>query len=167
MPPMPNREHQDLEGSLYHWLSLHWAGPQGNRVFPPVNVASVGGWPNDYRTADLVLLTPDRFHIDNNEYFEGAPTVAVEIRSPGDESYEKLDFYAELGVPEVWIIDRDSKQPELYSLSGQGYQRLPAETDGWVASPATGVRLRAEPGPKLGVQMGNDPATHQRLPATP
>jgi Uma2 family endonuclease len=60
-------------------------------------VAPPGGWPDNHRIPDLVLLTPARFAIDRNEYFEGAPDVVVEIRSPGDESYEKRDFYAALG----------------------------------------------------------------------
>jgi Uma2 family endonuclease len=116
MAPMPNREHQDLEWAMETYLRLHWARPQGTRVYHNINVASPGGWPNNYRIPDLVLLTPERFGIDQNEYFEGAPDVVVEIRSPGDESYEKREFYAQLGVPEVWIIDRDRKTPEIYTL---------------------------------------------------
>ena len=33
----------------------------------------------------------------------------MEIRSPGDESFEKLPFYGRLGVCEVLVIDRDTK----------------------------------------------------------
>ena len=40
-------------------------------------------WPNNYRIPDLVLLTPERFDIDCNEYFDGGPDAVVEIRSPG------------------------------------------------------------------------------------
>ena len=61
MPPVPNREHQDLALTLAFWLRTHWAVPRGNRVHGPINVASPGGWPNDYRIPDLVLLTPERF----------------------------------------------------------------------------------------------------------
>ena len=42
--------------------------------------------------------------------------MVVEIQSPGDETYEKLPFYAELGVSEVWIINRDSRSIEVYAL---------------------------------------------------
>jgi hypothetical protein len=58
----------------------------------PINLALLESWPHNYRIPDLVLLTPDRFHIDRDEYFEGAPTAVIEIRSPGDESIEKLPF---------------------------------------------------------------------------
>src|SRR5215470_7620398 len=100
MPPMPNRAHQDLEFAIEAYLRLHWAPGCGGRVYHGINVASVGGWPKDYRIPDIVLLTPPRFGIDRNEYFEGAPDVVVEIRSPNDEAYEKLEFYAALEVPE-------------------------------------------------------------------
>src|SRR5437762_2716554 len=62
MPPMPNRSHQDLELALGAWLRNHWAIPRGNRVYPPINLALPGRWPEDYRIPDLVLLTPERFH---------------------------------------------------------------------------------------------------------
>ena len=122
MPPMPNRTHQELEGALERWLWYHWAEPQGNKVYHQINVAPIGSWPNDYRIPDLVLLTPERFDIDHDEYFEGAPTVVVEIRSPGDETLDKMSFYAKLGAPEMWIIDRDSKLPELTVLGEGEYE---------------------------------------------
>jgi Uma2 family endonuclease len=164
MPPVPNREHQDVLMSLAIWLRTHWALSLGNRVHGPINLASPGGWPNDYRIPDLVLLTPDRFEIDHNEYFEGAPAVVIEIRSPGDETMEKMPFYAKLGVPEMWIIERDTKVPELYVLREGEYQRQPADADGWLQSAATGIRLRAEPHDQLTMQLGEDEGTSQVLP---
>ncbi len=85
-------------------------------------MASPGGWPNDFRIPDLVLLTPETFSIDHDEYFEGSPAVVIEIRSPGDESFEKLSFYARLGVSEVWVIGRDDKVPLLFTFSEGEYQ---------------------------------------------
>jgi Uma2 family endonuclease len=164
MPPMPNREHQDLALTLGSYLRTHWAIPLGNRVHGPINLASPGGWPNDYRIPDLVLLTPDRFDIDHNEYFEGAPTVVIEIRSPGDETIEKMPFYAKLGVPEVWIVDRDTRRAELYVLPEGHYQQHPPGTDDWLESAATGIRLRSEPGNRLALQIGDDQRTRQLLP---
>ena len=153
MPPPPSREHQDLTAGIATWLQTHWAMPRDNRVHMQINVASPGGWPNDYRIPDLVLLTPDRFGIDHNEYFEGAPTVVIEIRSPGDETVEKMPFYAKLGAPELWIIDRDTKAPELHLLREGRYEQQPPDSDGWLQSLAAGIRLRAEPGNKFTLQI--------------
>jgi hypothetical protein len=32
MPPMPNRDHQNLVKDLLIWLEIHWARPRGNRA---------------------------------------------------------------------------------------------------------------------------------------
>lgn len=164
MPPMPSRSHQDLEGALEHWLRTYWAEPLGNKVYHQINVASPGRWPEDYRIPDLVLLTPDRFSIDRDEYFDGAPSVVVEIRSPRDETCEKLPFYAGIGVPEVWIIDRDTKVPGIYLLQGDDYEPASPDAQGWARSPLTSVRLRQDPSLKLGVRLGEDAQTERLLP---
>lgn len=164
MPPVPTIEHQDFAMCLGEWLSAHWKRrQQGNKVHPPINVASPGGWPNNYRIPDLVLVTPGSQGADRGEYYEGPPTVVIEIRSPGDESYEKLGFYARLGVPEVWIIDRDTKTPEVYVLDVDHYQKQPASEEGWIVSAATGVQLRPAGG-ELSIQMIDDSHTARLLP---
>lgn len=166
MPPMPNRTHQDLARDLMIYLHLHWAGPTGGRVNQEVNLTTPGDEPNwtlNFRIPDLVLLTPDRFAIDRGEYMAGAPNVVIEIQTPGDETLDKLPFYARLGVPEVWVIHRDTKQPTIFRLAGGQYQPVPAAADGWVPS-GLGVELRqASPG-RLGVRLAADPATAAELP---
>jgi Uma2 family endonuclease len=152
MGPMPNRRHQQLEFALQSWLHAHWAPQSGGKVYHQINLAAIGGWTSNYRVPDLVLLLPDRFGIDHNEYFEGAPSAVVEIRSPNDETYEKLPFYARLGVPEVWIFDRDSRQGELHQLVGDEYRLLAPDADGWLSS-VLGVEFRAEAVGKLGMRL--------------
>jgi len=164
MAPSPNREHQDLAGAMETYLRLRWARPHRNRVYHDVNLAAPGGWSNNYRIPDLLLLTPERFGIDHNEYFEGAPDVVVEIRSPGDESYEKLEFYAQLGVPEVWIIERDSKAPEIYVLRAGRYMQRAAGAEGWVLSDVTGIELRPGHPGKLAMRLAGDDSTCEDLP---
>ena len=164
MAAAPNKRHTRLQVQLHNWLDAYWARPAGNQVDLLVNVASVGGWPHDYRIPDIVLLTPERFFIDRDEYYNGAPTVVVEIRSPGDETWDKLGFYAALGVPEVWVVDRDTRVPQVFQLAGSGYEELPAAANGWLRSPLTGICLRAGPAGKLEVQMGDDAATRHSLP---
>jgi len=164
MPPAPNREHQALEWALETWLRANWAEPRGAKVYHQINVASVGGWTHDYRIPDLVLLAADRFHIDHNEYFEGAPTVVVEIHSPGDEAYDKLPFYAKLAVPEVWIVDRDSRVPEVYALAADHYERQAPDHEGWLRSSATGIELREHSGRKLALRIAGEPGTMGLVP---
>ena len=95
---------------------------------------------------------------------EGGPTVAVEIRSPGDETYEKLDFYASVDTDEVWVIHWDTKIPELYVLTGQGFETQLADADGWLESPATGVRFRPRPGTRVELRFRADVTSSMELP---
>jgi Uma2 family endonuclease len=145
------------------WLRHFWVPMSGGKAHHQINVASVGGWPNDYRIPDLVLLTPDRFHIDKHEYYEGAPTVVVEIRSPEDETYDKFDFYARVHVPEIWVIERDSREPEIHTLGGSEYRKLEYSPDGQLQSPTTNISMWADKG-KLAMQSGDDTTTIRFLP---
>lgn len=140
MGPSPNRRQQEFEAVLHIWLERNWAPMSHGKVYHQINLAAVGGWTDNYRVPDLVLLTPDRFGIDHNEYFEGPPRAVVEIRSPGDETYEKLPFYAQLGVPEVWIFDRDTREPQLHQLEADAYRAQAADPTGWLTS-ALGVQM--------------------------
>jgi Uma2 family endonuclease len=164
MAPSPNRDHQDFEGSLEFWLRLHWAQQSGGRVYHQINVAEPGTWPNNYRIPDLVLLTPSRFDIDCNEYFDGGPDIVVEIHSEGDESYDKFDFYAKVGVREVWIIDRDTKQSEVFVLAGNEFDACAAGPEGWLRSDVTNVEMRAAAGDKLEIRIVGRDDTLAKLP---
>jgi Uma2 family endonuclease len=168
MPPMPNRMHQHLERDLMNYILKRWAVALGGDVTHQVNLTTPEdepNWRNNYRIPDLVLLTPDRLHIDKGEYMVGAPLVCVEVYSPFDESYEKLDFYADLGVPEVWIITRDSKETDLFLLQPDGtYREQSLDSEGWVQGPATGIELRPTVEGKLAVRTNGDDSTTEIVP---
>ena len=165
MPPPPNVGHQDLEGALEAYLRRHWAPASGGKVYHQVAVAaSAVGWTENYRVPDLVLLLPDCLAVNRGQYLEGPPDVAVEIHSPGDETYEKFPFYAALGAPEVWIIHRDTKAPEIHVLKRGRYKKLAARADGWLRSPGTGTELRVGRPGNLAVRLAGDEASRQELP---
>jgi Uma2 family endonuclease len=164
MAPSPNRDHQDIEGWLESWLRIHWAEPNGGRVYHQINVAEAGTWPNNYRIPDLVLITPARFEIDCNEYFDGGPEIVVEIHSSGDEAYDKLDFYAKVGVLEVWMIDRDTKRPEVLASSGGAFHAQDTDGAGWIRSSVAGIELRAAASGGLEIRIVGRNDTLSRLP---
>ena len=56
------------------------------------------------------------------------PTAALvlEIVSPGDETYQKLGFYAAHRVDEVVIVDPDKREVRWLRLAGEGYETVEA-----------------------------------------
>jgi Uma2 family endonuclease len=142
MVPSPSVEQQDFEALLETWLRRFWKPRKDDyRVYHQVALSPDKRWVKNYRTPDVVLFTAD--HLDNLKptYCHGACTVAIEVRTPNDESYEKLDFYAQIGVPEVWIIDRDTKRPEVHCLKDKSYVILAAGSAGFIRSQVTNIRL--------------------------
>lgn len=167
MSPEPDREHQDFEGCLETWLRLNWARPRRAKVYHRINLALPGAgedWIHNFRIPDLVLLTPARFSIDRKTHFDGGPEVAVEIRSPGDESEDKLPFYSQLGILEVWIIDRDTKELDLYSLADDEYVKQSPAESGWFLSACTGLEMRAGRPGKFAIRICGDDSTCEELP---
>jgi Uma2 family endonuclease len=162
MPPAPTPEHQDLEWALETFFRTHWVRRHEGKVYHNVNFSAVGGWPDDFRIPDLVLLTPSSRAVRKDVHFEGAPDVVIEIKSPGDESLEKLPFYSALGVPEVWIVDRDTKVTTIHALEGGGYEAKTSEASRWILSERTKTELRCAesegsgPSRKLSIRLQGD-----------
>lgn len=69
----------------------------------------------------------------------------VELRSPGDESYAKLPFYAARGITEVLIVHQD-RRFELYRLGDDGYDPVDDGT-----SSTLGATFATVEGPRLRV----------------
>jgi Uma2 family endonuclease len=166
MPPMPNRRHQDFARDLLIYLHQWWAQPLGNRVNQEVNLTTPEDedeWTSNFRIPDLVLLTPDRFHIDRGDYMAGAPLVVIEVRSPRDETDEKFPFYAGLGVPEVWVFDRDSREPEIHTLTDGEYKLLGPGANDWILSPAAGIEFFQEMPGKVWLRLRGDESSAREI----
>lgn len=103
--PAPNVRHGRLARTLLLGLAPA-ADAAGLEVLMEMNLIAVGepGW-NDYRVPDLMVIGPA---VDAGRGVQGPPELAIEIRSPGDDSYRKLPFYEEIGAGEVVIVDRDT-----------------------------------------------------------
>lgn len=79
---------------------------------------------DDYRVPDQLYCCPEQL---SERGAEGAELV-VEICSKGDETYEKMGFYAELGVREMLIVHPEGRWVEL--LRAVGGRLLPVSADG-------------------------------------
>ena len=65
--------------------------------------------------------------------------LVVEIRAPGDQTYDKIDFYAELGVREVLIVPPLEQRVELLRLVDSRLLLVTSEGTGAVRSDVLGA----------------------------
>jgi Uma2 family endonuclease len=102
LSPHSNVRHAHLSQQLAEIL-----GPLARDagLIPAVAEFNLGDSDQDYRVPDGGLL---RDRIDH--LFVPSPALVIEIRSPNDESWEKLPFYAAHGVDEVLIIEPESRE---------------------------------------------------------
>lgn len=103
------------------------------------------GADDDWRVPDMVVSRPGDTYGDAGR---ARAELVVEVRSPGDDSYRKLPFYAER-VREVLILHED-RTPELYRSDGQGgIARVAPDADGSVHCEALDVTFAPVAGPRL------------------
>jgi Uma2 family endonuclease len=81
-------------------------------------------WPElRLRTAATKIRIPDvcvTLEDPGDDVFEQAPFICIEILSPDDtisDLLEKLDEYAALGVPHIWVADPRRKKAFSYSAA--------------------------------------------------
>src|ERR1700733_10957947 len=114
MNPALHSQHGRLEWQLAAILGP-LAGAAGLRALGQFNLGVEG----DYRVPDGALIRPgpDAVYL---------PTAALvlEIVSPGDESWGKLDFYAAHRVDELLIVDPQEKTVSWMALEGGEYKHL-------------------------------------------
>ena len=118
----PDLIHQRTLGNIYHaFRSFLIEHPVGEILFGPGVILS------DYDGVipDLVYLSNERRNeIATGERIYGAPTLVIEILSPGNQNRErdrklKLKLYARCGVEEYWIVDPRERSIEVYRREGE------------------------------------------------
>jgi Uma2 family endonuclease len=109
---------------------------------------------DSYRQPDLAVYDPA---VASERGVEGAARLVVEIRSPGDETFEKIPFYSRVGVAEMVVVDRDTKDVRRWSASGGSGLAEVADEDGWHVLDALDVALRGVDG-RLMVRVAGEVA---------
>ncbi len=150
MVPPPSAEHSRIGTELVAAL-FHVAEAAGLRLSYETGVFDPNAAGNtNYRTPDLVVFD-DAARSERG--VEGRARLVVEIRSPGDESLEKLTYYESVGVLEVILIDRDSKSVRRWAASDQGLLETRLNDEGWHHLQALPARLRTV-GTRLELDVG-------------
>ena len=103
------------------------------------------GVERDYRVPDQTYARPEQL---SRRGIEGGAPLVVEIRSPNDETYAKLDWYAAQGVGEVLVVEPDSRAVELFALRGNRFVLVQASAEGIVIDAVGAIALTVA-GPRL------------------
>jgi Uma2 family endonuclease len=162
MTPAPTLEHQRVVDEILLFLKPLLKAQGRGFLVASINVLQhTDGWTN-YRIPDLTFVATGREQILHEDGVRAAgPDAVIEIRSPGDDTYEKLPFYAAVGTREVVIVDRDTKQVEIYLLRGNELVRPKAGAEYWSHAESMNVRFCRIDGtpPRLRIEDAGDPST--------
>jgi Uma2 family endonuclease len=120
VPPLVNNPHQllvsGLTVALYEVVTTTGRGV----VLPGANVSDRRrGWDKNFRDPDVVVVLKGSRAVDCGTHWMGGPDFLVEVQSPGDDTEEKLPFYSQLGVRELLIVHRDTRQLRLLRPDGR------------------------------------------------
>ncbi len=116
MAPAPHDTHADIQ----HQLAVLLDAPARQAGLRPLIGGEFNiGEPEDYRVPDGGLLRgrePATWH--------ATAALAVEIVSPGDETWQKLPFYAAHHVDELLIVDSATRTLEWMALDDGEYHAV-------------------------------------------
>src|SRR2546422_6564058 len=105
MAPAPSYEHQRIVDEML--VSLRPLCQRQGRgvVSTQLNVFNEGSATPDYRVPDLTFVAAGHEHVIAPDGVRGrGPDAVIEVRSPEDETYDKLPFFARIGVREVIVV---------------------------------------------------------------
>ncbi len=121
MVPAPSYGHGDLESQLHAILR-----PLARRAgLTMIGQSNLGEGEHDFRVPDSALHRPGA-----SGTWHPTAALVIEIVSPGDESWEKLPFYAAHDVDEALIVDPAKRTVDWLSLTDGEYQ--PIERSGLI-----------------------------------
>jgi Uma2 family endonuclease len=148
--PPPSLVHQRLSSKLSQFL-----GPllekRGIETLHETGVYRPGAGETDCRVPDLLFLAIGREpSLATDRGIEGGPLAVVEIRSPDDQTLDKLPFYASLGVVEVIVIEPDTRTVDIHRLVDGRYLRAGAY------AATIDVRFATVTGPALRVECDGE-----------
>lgn len=116
MVPAPRGEHADIA----HQLAVILDGPARDAgLAPAIGEFNLGESEHDYRVPDGAI-----HRARPRGVWLATAAIVIEIVSPGDESWDKLPFYARQGVDEVVIVDPYARAAHWLALAEGRYEPI-------------------------------------------
>jgi Uma2 family endonuclease len=109
--PMGELSHADWQQAIQLWFVQH-AKDWEIRVYPELRVQVS---PTDFRVPDITVL--DR-SLPREQIITHPPLAVFEVLSPQDtvkRMKRKLADYAQMGIPQIWVVDPDNGTFERYA----------------------------------------------------
>ena len=132
--PAPSGAHADIAQQL----AVQLDGPaRAASLVPTMHQFNLGESADDFRVPDGGLHRTRPVGV-----WHATAALVVEIVSPGDESWEKLPFYAAHGVDEVLIADPQQRSIDWLALTGGEYR--PAGRSGLIELGAAALAARID-----------------------
>lgn len=123
MSPSPSSRHQRIVVQLLGVLGKQL--PNGDLLTAPMDLR-MGG---KIIQPDIFWVSEEDPCVDRGGYYEGPPSLVVEVLSPGNTENDrvtKFDLYQKTRVEEYWILNPVENYLEIYTLAGNTYRRLGA-----------------------------------------
>ncbi|MGI6652485.1 MAG: type II toxin-antitoxin system prevent-host-death family antitoxin [Limnochordia bacterium] len=119
----PSLNHQRISGELYVLLRDFLRGGPCEVFYAPFDVhcRKEGFKDPDVVQPDLLVVC-DLDENDEDTWYQGIPTLVVEILSPSTKSrdmVDKLQVYMLSGIGEYWIVDPENKLFLVYTFSDE------------------------------------------------
>lgn len=108
---------------------------------------------DDYRVPDVIVSRPEQ---RTRRGVDGTAALVVELLSPGDETYDKVPWYAARHVDDILVIDPDSRRVELYSGRSGVPPRVATDHDGGLLLATLDAHLGTvdtDDGPRLRIDV--------------
>jgi Uma2 family endonuclease len=128
MSPAPRTSHQIIIGQLFAIFQKAETKGGGLSILSPADVV----------LSDDTILQPDLLYVSKErrgiigDRVNGPPDIVVEVVSPKAERrdrVQKLDVYAQYGIPEYWIVDYSARMIDFLLLENGRYAMLKAADD--------------------------------------
>jgi Uma2 family endonuclease len=105
-----------IHSTIQYLILLHFAATTGDRLFPRPELR-VRIAPDVYRIPDISVVTrPPEGRVPDSP-----PLIVIEILSKDDRHSDligKLEEYLTWGVPNIWVIDPQTRRFSIYSELG-------------------------------------------------
>lgn len=112
----PAYQHNRILGNLFFELTAYFRRKGGGQALVSENLYALSA--NTRRAPDVSVILGDRSEeLRNAKVISIVPDIAAEILSPSESTrmiHRKLKQYFEAGVKEVWLIDPETKEIEIW-----------------------------------------------------